>query len=325
MNTKTQNTEASFNEAYKSLNEAQKEAVDITEGPVMVIAGPGTGKTQILTLRIANILIKTDTAPESILALTFTESGAKAMRERLRRYIGATAYQIPIYTFHGFAQKLIKDYPDAYTRVIGGRPASDLEKITLIESILDSGEVKLLRPMGAPAYYVSHILRMFGQMKQEYITPDDFAKIITAQEVELEGIEKIHEKGAHKGKVRGEYMKKEKSIAKNHELLHIYRQYEALLTDKKLYDFEDMIVETVKALSDKKNEDMLRDLQEQYQYVLADEHQDVNGSQNKILELLCAYHDSPNIFVVGDEKQAIYRFQGASLENFYLRVQRLSL
>ncbi len=316
MNTKTQNTEASFNEAYKSLNEAQKEAVDITEGPVMVIAGPGTGKTQILTLRIANILIKTDTAPESILALTFTESGAKAMRERLRRYIGATAYQIPIYTFHGFAQKLIRDYPDAYLRVIGGRPASDLEKITLIESILDSGEVKLLRPMGAPAYYVSHILRMFGQMKQEYITPDDFAKIITVQEVELEGIEKIHEKGAHKGKVRGEYMKKEKSIAKNHELLHIYRQYEALLTDKKLYDFEDMIVETVKALSDKKNEDMLRDLQEQYQYVLADEHQDVNGSQNKILELLCAYHDSPNIFVVGDEKQAIYRFQGASLENF---------
>jgi len=163
---------------------------------------------------------------------------------------------------------------------------------------------------------VSHILRMFGQMKQEYITPDNFAEIIAKQEQELEGIEKIHEKGAHKGKIRGEYTKKEKSIAKNRELLYIYRQYEALLTDKNLYDFEDMIVETVKALSDAANEDMLRDLQEQYQYVLADEHQDVNGSQNKILELLCAYHEAPNIFVVGDEKQAIYRFQGASLENF---------
>jgi len=314
MNTQTQNADVAFKEAYAQLNTAQKEAVDTIEGPVMVIAGPGTGKTQILTLRIANILLQTDTAPESILALTFTESGAKAMRERLRRYIGARAYQIPIFTFHGFAQKLIKEYPDAYERVIGGRPANDLEKITLIESILESGEVKLLRPMGAPAYYVSHILRMFGQMKQEYITPDDFAKIISKQEEELLGIEKVHEKGAHKGKVRGEYTKKEKSIAKNFELLHIYRQYEALLTDKKLYDFEDMIVQTVKALSSQ--EDMLRDLQEQYQYVLADEHQDVNGSQNKILELLCAYHDSPNIFVVGDEKQAIYRFQGASLENF---------
>ena len=314
MNTHTQDMETVFKEAYTSLNTSQREAVDTTEGPVMVIAGPGTGKTQILTLRIANILLQTDTAPESILALTFTESGSKAMRERLRRYIGARAYQVPIYTFHGFAQKLIKEYPDAYNRVIGGRPASDLEKITLIESILDSGDIKLLRPMGAPEYYVMHILRMIGQMKQEYITPDDFAQIVITQEKELEGIEKIHEKGAHKGKVRGEYTKKEKSIAKNHELLHVYRQYEALLSDQKLYDFEDMIVETVKALSSQ--EDMLRDLQEQYQYVLADEHQDVNGSQNKILELLCSYHESPNIFVVGDEKQAIYRFQGASLENF---------
>jgi len=314
MNTHIQDTEAAFKEAYAGLNPAQKEAVDTIEGPVMVIAGPGTGKTQILTLRIANILLQTDTAPESILALTFTESGAKAMRERLRRYIGARAYQVPIYTFHGFSQKLIRDYPDAYDRVIGGRPASDLEKITMVESILESGEVKLLRPMGAPTYYVSHILRMFGQMKQEYITPDDFAKIIADQEKELLGIEQTHEKGAHKGKVRGEYTKKAKSVAKNFELLHVYRQYEALLIDTKLYDFEDMIVQTVKALSSQ--EDMLRDLQETYQYVLADEHQDVNGSQNKILELLCAYHQAPNIFVVGDEKQAIYRFQGASLENF---------
>ncbi len=303
-----------FKEAYAVLNDAQREAVDTTEGPVMVIAGPGTGKTQILTLRIANILLQTDTAPESILALTFTESGAKAMRERLRRYIGAEAYRVPIYTFHGFAQKLIRDYPDAYDRVIGGRPASDLEKINLIETILDAGDVKLLRPMGSPSYYVYHILRMFGQLKQEYITPDDFVKIIEQQETELQGIEKVHEKGAHKGKVRGEYTKKEKSIEKNRELLHIYRQYEALLSEQDLYDFEDMIVETVKALS--ANEDMLRDLQETYQYVLADEHQDVNGSQNKILELLSSYHDAPNIFVVGDEKQAIYRFQGASLENF---------
>ena len=280
----------------------------------MVVAGPGTGKTQILTLRIANILIQTDTAPESILALTFTESGAKAMRERLRRYIGATAYQVPIYTFHGFAEQLISRYPDSYHRVIGGRPANELEKITLLENILDNPAIKLLRPMGNPQYYVPHILRIVGQLKQEYVTPDTFAEIIAQQEVELQGIEKMHEKGAHTGKVRGEYSKKEKSIEKNRELLFVYRQYEALLSEQNLYDFDDMIVETVKALT--AEEDMLRDLQEQYQYILADEHQDVNGSQNKILELLAAFHDSPNIFAVGDEKQAVYRFQGASLENF---------
>ncbi len=316
MHKNTQRNCAAFKEAYASLNAAQKEAVDTIEGPVMVIAGPGTGKTQILTLRIANILLQTDTAPESILALTFTEGGAKAMRDRLRRYIGSRAYQVPIYTFHGFAQKLIKEYPDAYARIIGGRPINDIEKVHTIETILDAGQVTLLRPSGNPYYYVSKIRSIIQDMKREYITPDVFATIIATQEKELQGIEKIHEKGAHKGKVRGEYSKKEKTIAKNHELLHIYRMYEALLSEQKLYDFEDMIVQTVQALSDVKNEDMLRDLQEQYQYVLADEHQDVNGSQNKILELLCSYHTSPNIFVVGDEKQAIFRFQGASLENF---------
>ena len=305
---------AAFNEAYSSLNAAQKRAVDTIEGPVMVIAGPWTGKTQILTLRIANILLKTDMQPGNILALTFTESGAKAMRERLRKYIGAASYQVPIYTFHGFAAKLIATYPDSYHRVIGGRPINDLEKITLIETILDSGEIKKLRPMGNPAYYVPHILRIIGQLKQEYVTTDAFVKIIEQQENELLGIEKIHQKGAHKGKVRGEYTKKEEAIVKNRELLFVYRRYEALLFEQNFFDFEDMIVETVKALEG--NEDMLRDLQETYQYILADEHQDVNGAQNKILELLASFHDSPNIFAVGDEKQAIYRFQGASLENF---------
>lgn len=312
--TELKHDQVAFKEAYSVLNITQKKAVDTIEGPVMVVAGPGTGKTQILTLRIANILLKTDTQPSSILALTFTESGAKAMRERLRRYIGATAYQVPIFTFHGFAQKLISDYPDAYNRVIGGRPASDLEKINLIESILEGGSIKILRPMGSPTYYVTHILRIIGKLKQEYITPDEFAQLLAEQEQDLDDTEKIHEKGAHKGKVRGEYTKKEKSLNKNKELLVVYKQYEQLLSDQNLYDFEDMIVETVKALSN--NEDMLRDLQENYQYILADEHQDVNGSQNKILELLASFHDSPNIFAVGDEKQAIYRFQGASLENF---------
>jgi DNA helicase II / ATP-dependent DNA helicase PcrA len=310
----TQGDVTAFKAAYEALNEAQQDAVDTIDGPVMVVAGPGTGKTQILTLRIANILLQTDMQPGNILALTFTESGAKAMRERLRKYIGAAAYQVPIYTFHGFAAKLIGEYPDAYHRVIGGRPINDLEKIKLIEDILNGGEIKKLRPMGNPEYYVSHILRIIGQLKQEYITPEAFVKIIEQQETELLGIEKIHEKGAHKGKVRGEYTKKEEAIIKNRELLYVYRRYEALLSEQNLFDFEDMIVETVKALQE--NEDMLRDLQETYQYILADEHQDVNGSQNKILELLASFHDSPNIFAVGDEKQAIYRFQGASLENF---------
>lgn len=309
-----QESGAAFKEAYASLNAAQKEAVDSIEGPVMVVAGPGTGKTQVLTLRIANILLKTDTPPDGILALTFTESGAKAMRERLRQYVGPAAYQVPIFTFHGFAQSLIAQYPDAYERVIGGRPAGDLEKIAIIESILSDGDIKQLRPLGNPSYYVTHLLRIVSQLKQEYITPDSLAIIVDQQEKSLGEIEQYHTKGAHKGKERSEYTKLEKTVAKNRELVYVYRCYETLLSEQNLYDFEDMIVETVCALE--KNEDMLRDLQERYLYIHADEHQDVNGSQNRILDLLTSFHDTPNIFAVGDEKQAIYRFQGASLENF---------
>jgi DNA helicase-2/ATP-dependent DNA helicase PcrA len=303
-----------FTKAYERLNPAQKEAVDTIEGPVMVIAGPGTGKTQILTLRIANILEKTDTKPENILALTFTEAGARAMRERLHMYIGQAAYRVNIHTFHEFSGSLIRQYPDSYERAVGGRPASDLEKVSIIEDIIETGKVGSLRPHGNPSYYVKPIMNAIALMKREYITPDTFVEIIKRQEERLDATPKLHEKGAHKGKVRSEYQKLEKELTKNRELLFVYRAYDATLTDQNLYDFEDMIFETVEALQ--KNEDMLRDLQERFQYVLADEHQDVNGSQNRILELLADFHDRPNLFVVGDEKQAIFRFQGASLENF---------
>ncbi len=303
-----------FMEAYERLNPAQKEAVDAIEGPVMVIAGPGTGKTQILTLRIANILHKTDTKPENILALTFTEAGARAMRDRLVGYIGQAAYRVNIHTFHEFAGTLIRMYPDAYERAVGGRPATDLEKVSIIEEIIETGKVRSLRPHGNPSFYVKPIMQALALMKREYITPDGLVKIIEKQEIQLGATPKIHEKGAHKGKVRSEFQKLEKEITKNRELLFVYRMYDEALTARNLYDFEDMIFETVEAF--KKNEDMLRDLQERFQYILADEHQDVNGSQNKILELLASFHERPNLFVVGDEKQAIYRFQGASLENF---------
>ena len=303
-----------FDEAYERLNPEQKEAVDATEGPVMVIAGPGTGKTQILTLRIANILRKTDVKPENILALTFTESGARAMRERLASYIGAPAYRVHIHTFHEFSGMLIRGYPDAYEKRIGGRPITDLEKITLIETILETPTVKLIRPAGNPQFYVGPIVSALSLMKREYITPSRFAEIIEAQVKVLDATPRLHEKGAHKGKVRSEYIEREKKVGKNRELLFVYRTYEALLAERGYFDYDDMIFETVQALEH--NEDMLRSLQEQYQYILADEHQDVNGSQNRILELLASFHERPNIFVVGDEKQSIYRFQGASLENF---------
>ncbi len=303
-----------FKHAYARLNKEQKKAVDAIDGPVMVIAGPGTGKTQILALRIANILDKTDTKPDNILALTFTDAGAHAMKERLRRYIGDTAYKVAVHTFHSFAGELIRRYPDAYPTIIGGRAATDIERFSMLEDIVNDSDLRELRPSGDPLYYVKKIPGAISDLKKEYITPDELSKRIAELKANLEARPKFHEKGAHKGKVRSDYAREEKRLNRLRELALVYRQYQAVLKDRHLYDFEDMIVETVKALE--ANEDMLRDLQETYQYILADEHQDVNEAQNKILELLAHFHDRPNIFAVGDEKQSIYRFQGASLDNF---------
>lgn len=305
---------AAFQKAYASLNAAQKQAVDTVEGPVMVVAGPGTGKTQVLTLRIANIILTTDTAPESILALTFTDAGAVNMRDRLRVFLGSEAYRVPIFTFHAFCEHLIRTYPESYERIIGGRLASDIERSAMIESVLESGAFPHLRPPGNPIFHLGTIARQLDELKREAIGPSELSRIIAEQEALLANIEPVHTKGAHKGKPRSEYRDQQKVIARNQELLAVYQRYEALLRAEHLYDYNDMVLETISALEN--SEDMRLSVQELYQYVHADEHQDVNHSQNRILELITSYHAQPNVFVVGDEKQAIFRFQGASLENF---------
>ncbi len=267
---------------FQKLNPEQRLAVETIDGPVMVVAGPGTGKTQILTLRIANILIKTDAAAENILALTFTESAAANMRRRLVGLIGTSGYYVNIHTFHGFCNKLIRECPEYFPRIIGGGAAALSDQIGLIRKIIDAANFKHLKPFGNKYYYASEILKSIRQLKNEGLDARQFKKI--------------------------------SRLPKNRELALIYQKYQRGLDQKKLYDFEDMILETVNAL--KNNKDFLLDLREKYQYILVDEHQDTNGAQNKTLELLASDDPSPNLFVVGDEKQAIFRFQGASIENF---------
>ncbi len=305
-----------FETLYKRLNKAQKQAVDTIEGPVMVIAGPGTGKTSILTLRIANILKKTDTAPENILALTFTESGAFSMRKKLVDIIGTAAYKVTIQTFHGFCNEIIKQYPERFPRIIGSKAIIDLDQISVLEEIIEKTKLEYLKPFGDTFFYVKPVLSEIRNLKREAVSTSLFEEHIKKQENDFKEIpEKVHVKGAHKGKMKGEYMKLLEHIEKNKELLLLYKAYEKALLEKKYYDFEDMIVEVVKVL--KSDPDLLLILQEMYHYILADEHQDANNAQNAILELLSNFHENPNLFIVGDEKQAIYRFQGASLENFF--------
>lgn len=307
--------EGEFLNLYKNLNRQQKMAVDAIEGPVMVVAGPGTGKTHILTLRIGNILRKTDLGPEAILALTFTESAAAAMRRRLAEIIGSPAYQVEINTFHGFCNSIIKNNPESFPAIIGSESADEIEQIKIVEKILVSKRFRELKPFGDNFYYLKTILSSIRSLKREAIEPGQFLQTIKEEVKDFKNIADLrHERGAFKGKIKSRYQKLAKNIAKLRELAEIYQCYQKELKKRKLYDYEDMIVEVLKTL--KKDRDLLLDLQERYQYVLVDEHQDTNNGQNKIIELICGFHSSPNIFVVGDEKQAIFRFQGASLENF---------
>lgn len=277
-----------FDQKYNELNKAQKQAVDTIYGPVMVVAGPGTGKTTVLTLRIANILKIGDAKPDEILALTFTESGARAMREKLRGLIGDTSFQVNIFTFHGFANYIRSTYPENFKKIGERIPASDADKIEVIEYILAHKSFRELRVSEFGVTF-SKISGRISDLKRELITSADLRNIL--------------DKNEHKERLD--------------EFAVLYEEYEKELEKRKLYDFDDAILELIKALKD--NSVMRSEVRERFQFVLADEHQDANGSQNEILKLFKDEKeiDPPNIFVVGDDKQSIFRFQGASLEHFY--------
>ena len=308
-------SEATFNRLYRNLNPKQREAVDAIQGPVMVIAGPGTGKTSILTLRIAQILRKTDTSPDSILALTFTESGAYSMRRKLVEIIGGAAYRVGIFTFHGFANHLIEKFSESFPRIVGGRPATEADQARILEAIFIRNRFRIIRPFGDIFYYLPKALRAIRNLKRENISPARFEKALRQEErLARRAPDRLHTSGRFRGELKASHRDFLRRLQKSKELAAVYAQYEKELARERLFDFEDMILEAIRTLE--KDRELLLSLQEQYQYILADEHQDANNAQNRILELLSSFDDQPNLFIVGDEKQAIYRFQGASLENF---------
>jgi len=308
-------TTSRFDQLYTSLNAEQKRAVDTIEGPVMVIAGPGTGKTTMLTLRIANILKVTDTPPDAILALTFTESGVRSMRKKLAEIIGPTAYQVRIHTFHGFANDIIKMYPERFPKIIGSEHVEEMDALRLAESIIEEGGFELIRPKNDPTYYVEKALSAVDEMKRDAVTPLEFGIFLNKKEKEILGSDDLyHAKGKYAGQMKGVYKDELEKVAKARELSRFYEAYESRLAKERLYDYADMIMEVVSLLETDKSFSLR--IQESFIYVLADEHQDANNAQNRLLEALSSFHENPNLFIVGDEKQAIFRFQGASLENF---------
>ncbi|MDZ4285004.1 MAG: UvrD-helicase domain-containing protein, partial [Patescibacteria group bacterium] len=310
-------TSAVFEKFYRALNPEQRRAVEAIEGPVMVVAGPGTGKTHLLTMRIANILRLTDTPPESILALTFTDSAAHAMRERLLEIIGTAAYRVHISTFHGFCNDVIRRFPGEFARIVGSTPASEADQLRIMENVIADETLTLehLRPYGNPFYYVRAALSAIHELKRDSVRPEEARAALEREERTLaESPDRLYESGRYQGLVRASFRAREKQLARHRELLLLYEGYERSLRAEARFDYEDMVMEAARALE--RSEDLLLELEERYLYILADEHQDANLAQEKLLTLLSSFPERPNLFVVGDDKQAIFRFQGASAANF---------
>lgn len=301
-----------FFDEYEKLNDAQKEAVDAIDGPVMVIAGPGTGKTQILTLRIGNILKKTDTPADGILALTFTENAASNMRKRLLALIGTRAYQVNISTFHSWCDGIINEFPEYFETITQASHINDIEKISIISELMDAMKLKALFNPNNKELYTKEIAGAISKIKREGVTPEEFSFMASGAEKKIE-IYKLRVQEKVRG-AKEDLIKYEKKVSKNIELGKIYTAYQEFCVKNRKYDFDDMISETLNSM--RKHPELKQILQERHMYVLVDEHQDTNNAQNKIIELLMDYHESPNLFIVGDEKQSIFKFQGASVENF---------
>lgn len=309
-----------FEEEYQRLNEQQRKAVDQIEGPVMVIAGPGTGKTQILSARIGKILLSDAGAePKNILCLTYTDAGVIAMRRRLAQFIGPDAYRVAIHTFHAFCNEVIQDNLELFEKT-SLDPISELERIELMKELIDGfgKDHPLKRYRGDVYYEINNLHSLFSLMKREGWLSDFICNKVDEYINDLpnrdEYICKRATKEYKKGDIRRDKIEEQKEkMERLRAACNEFAKFQQLMRKRNRYDFDDMINWVIEAFET--NENLLRIYQEQFQYILVDEYQDTSGSQNKIVQLLINYWDKPNVFVVGDDDQSIYRFQGANVEN----------
>lgn len=375
-----------FDERYAKLNTAQKKAVDTIEGPLLVVAGPGSGKTEILSLRVAKILKESQVSPSNILCLTFTDSAAINMRDRLSKLIGTEAYKVSIHTFHSFAVDIIQKYPEFFYKGAIFSPADQISQIGILENIFEElpfkDSLKAFHPEEG-YIFLQDTLRIIGLLKKAGVTPLKFKEIVTSNEAAVQKIDgilvPIIEKKISAAVVQdlqhaaeellktvaghthmGEFpvleyvvaktlleaidtaekieknepvsewkkkwfkntdegkktFKDSLSIEKLYSVAHIYTVYRETMHAKCLFDFDDMILDVIDAIQSHPR--LQFDLQEQYQYILVDEFQDTNAAQMKIMSLILdapVHEGRPNIMVVGDDDQAVYKFQGAELSN----------
>lgn len=289
-----------FDEQYSRLNPDQKKAVDTIDGPVLVIAGPGTGKTQVLGLRIANILRKTDTNPSSILCLTFQDASVVAMKNRLQSFIGYDAFKVQIHTFHSFCSEIIRSFPHEFDFSDEVEAIKEVDKLSIFKEILTENKLTSLQRRNDILGNFRGIVSTISNLKKEYISPDKYHAIIQNYERSLD--EKEKKPFAHK-------------IEQMYDLHTFYVKYLELMKERSLIDFDDMIFKVTETFS--RNEELVKYFQEQYLYTLVDEFQDTNRAQLEVIKAVSSFEGlDANVFAVGDDDQTIFRFQGASSDNF---------
>ncbi|MDO8444341.1 MAG: ATP-dependent DNA helicase [bacterium] len=275
------------------LNKAQKEAVTHRGGPLLIIAGAGTGKTSVITRRIAYLIEKKIAKPSEILALTFTEKAAAEMEGRVDQLVPYGYTDMSISTFHAFGDQLLRNYAIDLGLPANFKVLTGVEQAIFMRQNIYAFELDHFRPIANPLSHIQALLSHFSRLKDELITPAEYlsfaeTKLSTADEED-------------------ETTEANKTL----ELAKAYERYSELMIQAGNLDFGDQLFFTYKVM--KENKKILAECQKRYKYILVDEFQDTNYAQNEIVKLLAAR--DKNVTVVGDDDQSIYRFRGASISN----------
>ncbi|UCF09961.1 MAG: ATP-dependent helicase [Candidatus Bipolaricaulota bacterium] len=271
------------------LNERQREAVTYGEGPLLIVAGVGTGKTMAITRRIAWLIAEKRAKPSEILALTFTEKAAREMEERVDVLVPYGYIEATIGTFHGFCDRVLRENAVLLGLDPAFRVLAEPEQIMFLRAHLFDLPLDRFRPLGNPIRHLHALVGLFSRAKDEDVTPDDYRAFVD---------------GSQRGGGDAE------DALDHAELAAVYAAYQALLAENGCVDFGDLIAHCLRLFRD--HTAVLKRYQERYRYILVDEFQDTNHAQFELLRLLAG---AQNLTVCGDDDQSIYRFRGAAIDN----------
>lgn len=300
-------------------NAGQMECIKTLEGPVMVLAGPGTGKTFTIIQRI-KYMIEAGITPDSILCLTYSEAAANEMKARLVKEIGTIAAAVTIHTYHAFCNEIIRQNPMEFELLDGVGLVDDITKQTLMSETIDKIKPEHYKTKwGDSKYFIPELLSVVDEIKKNQVTKEDYFKTLETSPQwggKTKELEEEYKEREEKGKLVKTFLTSfeshKKKIGKAREAWSIFEKYDTKLKQNNFIDFNDMINMVLENFDT--NEEFLKRVSAKYKYFLVDEYQDTNYAQNKIVFKLAEGAGTQNIFVVGDDDQIIYEFQGAKTD-----------